>query len=237
VRLTISRLPGPVNDDGALKETHMTTTARTARRAAGAVVAAGVLAALVGCGQSDPATSPSTTPSHDVLATTAPAHDELLAAANQALAALGAQDYAALAQLASPEERVLFSPYVSIDDAAVRLSPEQIAALGTSTQVLTWGTYDGSGNPITMTFAEYRTQFVWPRDYTTGAQTVVDASLVTGSRIANTAEFFGPGVHWVEYSFPISGPDEVDWSALRLVLRDTDDGYKLIGIVHDAWTP
>jgi len=216
------------------------------------VVVAAVLAALVGCGSgSEPLTNPSPRLTTDPPATEAPAGTELLAAANRALVALADEDYPALAALVSPTENLLFSPYAWVEDGAVRLTRAQVAALGTSSQVFTWGTQDGSGRPLTMTFAAYRDQFVWPRDYTTAPGVAINEHVVTGNTIANTAEFFGPTASWVEYSFPatevpqdgdvdwenlVGPPPGYDWSALRLVLRDTADGYQLIGVVHDAWT-
>lgn len=173
----------------------------------------------------------------------------LLDLADQALVALRDEDYAALAALASPDEKVVFEPYSYVTDGSLRLSPQEISQLGASSKVYTWGSWDGSGEPMTLTFADYRARFVWDRDYTEAPDVSVDSYLVGGSSLQNLAEHFGPTARWVEYSFPSTevpdgedppettvGPPGADWSALRLVFRETGTGYRLIGIVHDAWT-
>ncbi|MCL2091454.1 MAG: hypothetical protein FWH11_09600 [Micrococcales bacterium] len=222
-------------------------TTQVRRAAAGLAFAVGCVG-LAGCADD----SPAATVSPSVTAQSDPAADDdivdpLLDVATQVRDALRDEDYATLAALASEDEKVVFEPYSYVTDESFRLSPQEISRLGTSNKVYTWGAYDGSGHPMELSFADYRARFVWDRDYTTAPSFAVDGYLVSGNSLQNLAEHFGPTARWVEYSFPATesaedwdpddyAPPGMDWSALRLVFRETGTDYRLIGIVHDGWT-
>lgn len=225
--------------------------AMTVRRAAAAGLAVAVVCVgLVGCAaDEDPVATtsplrPTTVPSDSQA-------DPLLGVAARARNALRDEDYTALAALTSEDEPVVFAPYSYVTDQSRRLSQQEISQLGTSSTVETWGAYDGSGQPMELDFADYRSRFVWDRDYSAAPSVAVDDYLVSGNSLLNLAEYFGPTAHWVEYSFPATeiaedfdpetwdydlGPPGADWSALRLVFRQTGTDYALIGVVHDSWT-
>ena len=226
----------------------------TVRRAAAAwLVVAGASLGLTGCADE----GPTATRSPQEATTSVPSEpstddvDPLLDTAARARDALRDEDYAALADLASPDEGVVFEPYSYVDDESFRLSAQEIRQLGTSGTVHTWGYYDGSGAPMELDVADYRARFVWDRDYDDAPSVAVDGYLVSGNSLQNLAEYFGPTARWVEYSFPATevtedvdpetwnydhGPPGADWSALRLVFRPAGADYQLIGVVHDGWT-
>ncbi len=228
----------------------MGTMNLTRAAAAAAVVCLGMAGCAADLGGE--AVTPQATTAAPASPTSGPSADgQLLGAATQVRDALRDEDYDALAALASPDETVVFEPYSYVTDGSLRLSPQEISQLGTSSTVYTWGAYDGSGEPMDLTFADYRSRFVWDRDYTDAPSVAVDDYLVSGNSLQNLAEYFGPTARWVEYSFPATemtddvdpetwdydhGPPGADWSALRLVFRATSTGYELIGVVHDSWT-
>ncbi|MCL2092142.1 MAG: hypothetical protein FWH11_13245 [Micrococcales bacterium] len=222
---------------------------RTSRRTAGLLVVVALAAGMAACSTSpvdDPPTSRTADPADSEPAATPSDTSGLTEVAEQALTALQGEDYAALAELVDPDEGVVFAPYSWIADDSVVLSAQEVSQLGTSSTTYTWGALP-SGDPLEATFAEYRAHYVcgtskydWEADpacYTDAPLVGVDRRQVgEGSYSSNISEHFGPTAHWVEYAFP-SSDGSVDYSALRLVFRDQDKTYSLIGIVHDEWGP
>lgn len=156
---------------------------------------------------------------------------------DQVLAALAEQDYAALAALAD-QGGVRFSPYAYVDtEHDVVLGPKALAMLAQDTTVREWGSYDGSGEPISMDWADYRDRFVWDRDFTAVTQVSEDAEIGSGNTPSNIAEAY-PGAHFVEYHDPGEDPqyEGMDWRSLRLVMVPDGEDWRLVGVVHAEWT-
>lgn len=144
------------------------------------------------------------------------------------------QSYLTLLEMMDPDEGLVFSPYAYIQDYPIRLDAEEVERLGaTASTTYVWGHWDGSGEPIELTFADYWERFVWDRDYTAAPLVAENEYQVGGNTLSNIPEFFGPDAQWVEYAFP---SDDHTWSALRLVFREIDGTYRLLGVVHDQWT-
>ena len=168
--------------------------------------------------------------------------------ARAVLAALSARDMKALAALADPARGLRFSPYSSVDtEADVVLSPAELRAAMRRKKVLTWGSYDGSGFPIELTFAGYYQRFVWSQDFRRAPELTVDRGEPTGNTSDNLGEVYPPpSAHFVE-AF-LEGPEKfggMAWQSLRLVFIDEpadgrDDAsvttLRLVGIVHGQWT-
>ncbi|HUM37898.1 MAG TPA: hypothetical protein PLQ85_13585, partial [Anaerolineae bacterium] len=100
-----------------------------------------------------------------------------------------------------------------------------------------WGVYDGSGEPIQLTFAAYYQKFVFDHDYTTAVAVSVNERLGMGNSIDNSQEYY-PGAMVVEYHFPGFDPQYggLDWTSLRLVFQEFEGRWVLVGIIHDQWT-
>ena len=157
----------------------------------------------------------------------------LRARAKAVLAALAAKDGKALAALASPRG-VRFSPYGYVDiKSDVVLTPAELARSMTDPTKRVWGSYDGRGDPILATFADYRARFVWTHDFTAAPQIAVDRSIGGGNTTDNLAVAY-PHAHYVELHFPGFDPklSGMDWESLRLVF----ESGALVGIVHAEWT-
>jgi hypothetical protein len=113
---------------------------------------------------------------------------------------------------------------------------DELPGLLDSEQVYTWGVYDGSGEPINLTFEAYYEEFVYSADFAEAEQVAVNERLGQGNTINNIQEFF-PQSSFVEYYLP--GSEEfggMDWESLRLVFVEDGDTWLLVGIVHDEWT-
>jgi hypothetical protein len=162
---------------------------------------------------------------------------ELETAAAQVINALAAKDMVALAEIVHPEQGVRFSPYAFIREEHQVFMPDELAGLVGSEQVYTWGAYDGTGDPIELTFDAYFKEFVYSSDFANPEAMAVDERIGQGNSINNIGEFY-PGSSFVEYHF--SGFDEqyegMDWESLRLVFLQEDGMWWLVGIVHDEWT-
>jgi hypothetical protein len=162
---------------------------------------------------------------------------DLETAAAQVINALAEKDMARVADFVHPEMGLRFSPYGFVRAEHQVFMPGELASLVGSDQVYTWGAYDGTGDPIELTFDDYYQEFVYSSNFTNPEQMAVNERLGQGNSINNIGEFY-PGTSFVEYHF--SGFDEqyegMDWESLRLVFVQEDGAWWLVGIVHDEWT-
>lgn len=146
-------------------------------------------------------------------------------------------DWASLAGSVHPDKGVVFTPYSSVSDSDLRFTPEEVAAFGSDSKVYMWGSYDGSGAPITLSVAEYFAEFVGNVDYTLAPLLAVDRVLSSGNAVENVADAY-PDAHFVELYY--NGLDPVnegfDWCALKLVFEPVDGHLMLVGIIHSEWT-
>lgn len=164
--------------------------------------------------------------------------------AAQAIMALRDRDMAALSTLVHPSKGVRFSPYTYVrvgprDPGGEDLvfSAEQVRDAAGDDTVYLWGRFDGTGEPIFATFAEYYARFVYDADFAQPHVVGFDQEVGWSSMINNIAEAY-PGAVTVEYHFEGFDPqyDGMDWRSLRLVFEQQDGTWYLVGIVHDEWT-
>lgn len=160
------------------------------------------------------------------------------AAAAKAVTALKEQDWAALALAAHPDKGVRISPYVHVDTKQdVVLTREAIKQLQKDKTVRTWGTYDGSGEPIKLTFAEFYEKFLYNHDYAKPEKSSYDEPIGKGNTSNNIKEVY-PANHFVEYYFSGFDPkvQGIDWASLTLVFEEKGGVWYLAGLVRNQWT-
>ena len=159
---------------------------------------------------------------------------ELLNRANQTLQHLKNRDFKKLSQYVHKD--VTFSPNASVDKNAVKFTAAKLKSLKL-TEKFTWGSYDGSGEPILLSVADYFKKYVCDQDFVKAPQIRVDALIKTGNTLSNIDKVF-PNAHFVEYHFPGFNPEYegIDWVSLRLLFEKTDGEWTLVGVVHDAWS-
>lgn len=157
--------------------------------------------------------------------------------AAQAIQALKDGDMNSLAALVHPTYGLRFSPYGYVQSEHRVFPSDQLKTLLDDPSTYTWGSYDGSGEPIALTFSDYFQRFVWSQDFSQAAQVSFDQRLGMGNTIENSHEFY-PGAVVVEYHNPGQDPafGGMDWQSLRLVFQPDATGWKLVGIIHDEWT-
>ena len=161
----------------------------------------------------------------------------LLGRAREVLAALKARNGAQLAALADPVKGVRFTPYPYVEpDQDIVLTATVLSRAFPDPLVRVWGTRDGIGGPISLTFSDYVAQFVYDRDYLTRADVLVNATPAdaNGNTIDNTTVTY-PAAMRVEFHQP-STPNTLDWRSVRLFFEQRSGTWFLVAVVHGQWT-
>ncbi|GIO12845.1 hypothetical protein J19TS2_24000 [Cohnella xylanilytica] len=161
----------------------------------------------------------------------------LLNAAKEVVGALRDRDLKRLASWIDPELGVRFSPYAHMDEKNdLVFKPEKLPTFKDA-EALTWGSYDGSGEPIELTFRDYFEKFVYDQDFAEAPDVTANKLLGTGNTPFNGKELY-PGSSFVEFHFP--GFDDKleghDWESLVLVFVPSGDQWRLCAVVHSQWT-
>lgn len=157
--------------------------------------------------------------------------------AERVIQALAEKDLDTVAEFVHPEMGLRFSPYTYVEDDHQVFMPGELPGLVESDQVYLWGFYDGTGDPINLTFDDYYEEFIYDADFSNPEEMAVNEELGWSNMINNITEYY-PGSSYVEYHF--SGFEEdyegMDWVSLRLVFLQQDGIWYLVGVVHDQWT-
>ncbi len=153
--------------------------------------------------------------------------------------ALQANDMQALETYAHPQNGIRFSPYSFVDQTNDIVIPSNnlIAEYGSAT-IHTWGSYDGSGDPIDLTFSDYFDRFVYNQDFANPHIIGNNQMVQTGGNTTNNLLTVYPNAEFVEFHFTGFDPqyDGMDWTSLRIVMEEYNGQLYVIGIIHDEWT-
>ena len=146
-------------------------------------------------------------------------------------------DYVALSHVVHPEYGVVLSPYATINLATDRrFSAEEVAGFGTDSSVYVWGVYNGRGEPIELTPAEYIEKFVPAEDFLNAKTIGINQIVRSGNALENITDVF-PNVQFIDFHISADdSADELDWSSLRLGFEEYNGYYRLITIVYSTWT-
>lgn len=157
---------------------------------------------------------------------------------DEILTALKSKDGALLARYVHPQQGLRFTPYSHIDlEKDLVFLPVDIPALFTSDKLYTWGSYDGSGEPIALNFDNYYAKFVYDQNFLAAPQTVFNQVLQRGNTINNFPAAYPRAVS-LEYHFAGFDPQYggMDWKSLKLAFEPVGDTWYLVGIIHEQWT-
>lgn len=155
--------------------------------------------------------------------------------------ALQRNDTKTLARFVHPTRGVRFSPYVAVEpknDRVFRAS--QIRYLAQHPRVWHWGTYDGSGDEINLTWNEFR-QILVPHAYLPlsagGAREDFNRLSQNGNVPNNLLDFY-PHAIFTRYYWAGQNPDYggLDWRALFFAWRPIGKNWYLVGVANDQWT-
>jgi hypothetical protein len=184
----------------------------------------------------EPSVEPSPSPSGAPASTAAHAATAE-EAANAIIGALHQQDMEKLSSYIHPEKGLLFSPYGHIDkDTAITFQAGELPALK-DTEIYEWGSFDGSGEPISLTFGNYYKKFVYDRNFTEAEEVGHNKTLGQGNSLVNIQEIY-PDCTYFDYHFSGFDPElsGMDWESLILVLEQHSGAWYLCAIVHSQWT-
>ncbi len=162
----------------------------------------------------------------------------LLLTALQAVELLRDQDMNGLAAYVDPVKGVRFSPYGYVNlQSDLFFSAQAVASLPASSQVYTWGAFDGTGDPIDYNFNDYYGRFIYDQDFASPHLIGNNTIIGTGNTLINLNQVY-PNGSFVEFHFTGFDPQYagMDWRSLRLVFEQTNGIWYLVGIVHDEWT-
>ncbi|MCP1225787.1 hypothetical protein [Sebaldella sp. S0638] len=146
------------------------------------------------------------------------------------------RDVNALAEYVHPKKGILFSPYSDIkNNENMVIDEKELVKIYDKNAELVWGTYDGTGARILLTFDDYFDRFIYDSDYIE-YEPNFDGIMGTGNTYENINSIF-PDSEIVEYYIP--GTEKyayLDWKSLRLVYELYKGKYYLTAIVHNEWT-
>lgn len=164
--------------------------------------------------------------------------DELLALANEILPLLSEMNIAELTKYVNPKSGLTFTPFSSAGEADRTISLRDLVFQSKTKSEAIWGSWDGSGEAISMRFPDYWNRFVWNADYLSADRVTPNEITVSGTAIENVREFYGDCL-FVEYAIDsLNGyEDGTDWTTLKLVFCRYEKQWYLTGLIHGEWTP
>ena len=159
--------------------------------------------------------------------------------AKSVIQALKAGNIAKVSTFVHPAKGVRFSPYASVlldQDRVIRKN--QLAQMWASSKRYRWGEYDGSGDPIRLSFRKYHRRFILDHDFSHAESVNYNPPSMSQGNTPNTIQDVYPksiavGYHFSGFDPKVSG---MDWSSLWLVFEKQGSEWYLVGIVHDEWT-
>lgn len=158
--------------------------------------------------------------------------------ADKVIQALKARDAQAISDFVHPVKGLRFTPYtsVSLEDDLV-LSAEEVRNFFNDKRKYMWGYYDGIGDEIILTPAEYYDVFVYSNDFANAEKIGYNEVFSYGNAVENQFEAY-PGSIIIEYYFSGFDPryEGMDWQSLRLVFEEYEGDWKLSGLIHNQWT-
>lgn len=203
------------------------------------------IAILFGCGQNEKSREEIIVKSDSVVS--APVADSvpgknkdtsIMEVSHKVLICLQKKDFACLAEYAHPAYGIRFSPYAFVDTLKDKVfSKNKLAALSKDKNKINWGSYDAVEEEIIMDANAYLKKFVYDVDFLNATKKTINTSSARGNMINNLDSIY-PSASFSEFYFPGFDPkfDGMDWRALRLVFKNENGKFFLIGIIHDQWT-
>jgi hypothetical protein len=165
------------------------------------------------------------------------ARNVIAAEASRIVQALKSRDMNRLSKLVHPVKGVRFSPYADVDAKGdVRLTAAMIRKAFGDTRIRLWGSYDGSANPIRLSFAGYYKRFVYDRDFARASEISYNNKQHGGNSLDNSREKYPDAIIVEYYGSGPAGQKDLGFRILRLVFEPYRESWYLIHIIHDEWT-
>ncbi|MEN2768843.1 ankyrin repeat domain-containing protein [Ornithinibacillus xuwenensis] len=163
--------------------------------------------------------------------------------ANNVLTLLQEQDMNGLAEEIHPDKGVIFAPYLQIQQTPmseehepINFQTNEIPGLLNDSTIYNWGVQGASGLPIEMTAAEYFDNYVYTKQEPDVLY--VNEEAHGGTEYLYSVREVYPDAQTVEYFYNETQSDyDLSWAGLMLIFEPYQGEWKLVGIVHNAWTP
>ncbi len=158
--------------------------------------------------------------------------------ANEVILSIKNRNMEKMADFVHPNKGVRFSPYSCIETGVdVVFMASQIKSIFNDQTKHEWGSYDGSGEPIKLTFKEYFDKFIYDQDFAKAKEIGYNRIIATGNTVNNVFIVY-PEAIVVEYHFPSFNPEYLghDWKSLRLIFEKKDEIWYIVGVGHDQLT-
>lgn len=168
----------------------------------------------------------------------AASNNNLISTAVDVMELIKAKDMNALSQYIHPTAGVRFTPYFYVDTQSDQVfTASQVANLMQDSQILTWGNYDGSGEPINLKFSDYYDKFIYDKDFVNPQIIGNNVAVGKGNTEDNITAAY-PNGHFIEFHFSQFDPqfEGIDWESLRLVFEEYNNTWYLVGVIHGQWT-
>jgi hypothetical protein len=164
-------------------------------------------------------------------------NEQVMCLALRVMEMIADEDFAALEGVSDPSTGIRFSPYPYVNGSNLVFTGSGISDFFTDTALYSFGSYDGSGDPIDLTKADYYLNFVYDEDFLNAPHVSLNWILGTGNMITNHEAFY-PLSKTVEFYYTGFNPSYagMDWRSLRLVFQKFGIEWKLVGIIHGQWT-
>jgi len=163
---------------------------------------------------------------------------QLIVASLEVIELIKTEDYATLSGWVHPTLGVRFSPYFYVNITSdIVMTPNNIANIASDTSIYNWGAYDGTGDPIDLTFADYYDRFIYDHDFANPEVIGNNNAIQVGNMLDNHDDVY-PNGDFVEFHFSGFDPQfsGMDWRSLRLVFVEDAGQLYLVGLVHGEWT-
>lgn len=147
------------------------------------------------------------------------------------------KDLPRLAAYVHPTAGVRFSPYGYVNtESDVVMQASVLQNAFEQEEILEWGSYQGSGLTIKLSFAEYYEEFIYDHDFVNADLVDYNNPIGTGNIINNAPDVY-PDSFIAEYHYKgTKANDFMDWSSLRIVFTQYNKDWVIVGIIHDQWT-
>lgn len=157
---------------------------------------------------------------------------------DKVIKAISEKDMETLSKTIHPEKGVRFTPYTYVSpEQDIVFDKDQLENFFRDENTYLWGIFDGKGDEINLTPAEYFEKFVYTSDFINAEEVGYNTVLSFGNMLENQFEIYENPII-VEYYFSGFNPDYagLDWQSLRLVFEEYEGQWYLVGIIHNQWT-
>jgi len=183
------------------------------------------------------------TTSLDSVVNKAPSKD-IIPITHKVLLQIKNKDFKKLSLIIHPKKGLRFEPYVEQNWCGLSFSSKEFKKAYSSSKKYTWGHYDGSGEPIRLSFRDYYKKFIYAKDYNLitpkyyTTQSVPQRYNSDSTSIAESdwVQSYPHGiVVYYSYPDPVYGYGNNDWSTLGLVFEKLNSKWYLVAILRDVW--